>query len=156
MQAVKKTVMSRQGYADLEHELAERKEAIRFKIADDIEVARSQGDLSENAAYKSALEEKEFNENRISEIEEMLQNADVQEEVDGDHIGLGSNVMLTNVETSQKSSYTLVGQTEADPAVGKISIESPIGAALMDKKIGSLVRIELPTGEVTYKVERVD
>lgn len=152
----KKTIMSKQGFADLETELNERKTQTRTKIADDIEHARSQGDLSENAAYKSALEEKEFNENRISELEEMLQNAEIQTEVAGDRIGLGSAVLISNVATGQKSKYVLVGQTEADPTAGKISIESPIGSALMDKKIGNLVKISLPTGEVTYRVEHLD
>lgn len=138
-----------EGRKELEAELAELKDR-RGEIADKIAEARGYGDLSENAEYDSAREEQGLVETRIAEIEEILLNA---EEIKGgatNSVGLGSKVTLTaNGKTFE---YVVVGPVEADPANGKISDESPLGVALMGKKVGDTAAITTPKGETVYAV----
>lgn len=140
------------GKIELETELSELKSR-RSEIAEKIANARDYGDLSENAEYDAAREEQAQLESRVSELEEILQNADIIKPAKSNGtIQVGSIVDLKN---SKKVTYQIVGPVEADPLEGKISNESPIGAALMGKKIGEKVTIETPKGSVTYTVEDV-
>lgn len=137
------------GKKELEQELAELKEQ-RHDIAEKIANARDYGDLSENAEYDSAREEQGLLESRIAEIEEILQNSVmINDNHDTSKVGLGSTVELKNGDTV---TYKVVGAVEADPLEGKISDESPIGSALMGKKVGEKVTITTPKGETTYEV----
>lgn len=140
-----------EGKAELEKELAELKER-RSEIAERIAAARDYGDLSENAEYDAAREEQGIVETRVLEIEEILMNFELIKPKKGDKIHVGSTVDLKN---GKKVTYTVVGPVEADPLEGKISNESPIGAALMGKKEGDRVTIETPKGSVTYTIEAV-
>lgn len=126
--------------------------AKRSDIADEIKTAREQGDLSENAEYQSARAEQEKNEARIEEVEHILSNVEVIQKPKGDSkVQLGSTVKLTSTAGKEKS-FQVVGTVEADPLNGKISDESPIGQALLGKKVGENVEITTPAETTTYKV----
>lgn len=140
-----------EGKAELETELEELK-GRRTTIAEKIANARDYGDLSENAEYDSAREEQGLVESRISEIEEILLNADIIKATKSSTIKVGSTVVIKN---GQEYTYRIVGPVEADPLEGKISNESPIGSALMGKKEGDKVTITTPKGETTYLVKEV-
>lgn len=138
-----------EGKADLEAELAELK-GRRGAIADKIAEARDYGDLSENAEYDAAREEQGLVESRIAEIEDILLNAEIIKGGKSSKVTLGSKVEL---KTGKKVvMYTVVGPVEADPLEGKISNESPIGVALMDKKVGETATINTPKGEISYEI----
>lgn len=147
---MKKTYhLTTDGKVELENELSELKNR-RTEIAEKIANARDYGDLSENAEYDAAREEQAQLESRVSELEEILQNADIIKPAKANgKIQVGSIVELKNGKTVK---YQIVGPVEADPLEGKISNESPIGAALMGKKEGDKVTIETPKGSVSYTV----
>lgn len=140
------------GKKELENELAELK-GRRGAIADKIADARDYGDLSENAEYDTAREEQGLVESRIAEIEDILLNATIIAATKSSSVKLGSKVEL---KTGKKSvTYHVVGPVEADPLEGKISNESPIGLALMGKKIGDTATITTPKGDIKYEVVKV-
>lgn len=152
-----KNLVSKEGLAELEKELEERKTLTREEIANEIEKAREQGDLSENAAYKSAMEKKEMNEMLISKLEEMIANSEVIEENSRKNsVGLGNKIKFELEATGAVSEYELVGQSEADPSSGKISIQSPLGLAMLKKKKGDLFKLSTPAGENTYKIIEIN
>lgn len=139
---MKKTVsLTKQGKADLEAEL---KELIgrRPAIAERLQTARAFGDLSENQEYTDARSEQKTVENRIAEIEEILKNAKVIRNASHDKVAMGATVTVTL--SGKKFTYSIVGPVEANPLEGKISDKSPIGQALMGKKVGDTY--ELPNG----------
>lgn len=141
-----------EGKAELEKELTELKER-RAEIAEKIAAARDYGDLSENAEYDAAREEQGIVETRVIEIEDILQNFElIKPKKANGVVHVGSTVDLHN---GKKVTYTVVGPVEADPLEGKISNESPIGAALMGKKTGDKVTITTPKGEITYTIEAI-
>ena len=126
--------------------------AERGPIAERIKAAREFGDLSENAEYATARQEQDRTENRISEIEHILQNVELIKRPRGDSkVQLGSTVKLKSNEGKNKV-FQVVGTVEADPSEGKISDELPIGQALLDKKLSDSVEIKTPTESVTYKI----
>jgi len=138
-----------EGKKELEAELEELK-GRRGDIADKIAEARDFGDLSENAEYDSAREEQGLLESRVAEIEDILLNAELIKAGKSSKVSLGSKVEL---KTGKKTvAYTVVGPVEADPLEGKISNESPIGEALMGKKVGDSATISTPKGEITYEI----
>lgn len=141
-----------EGRSELQAELDELK-GRRGEIADKIADARDYGDLSENAEYDAAREEQGLVESRIAEIEDVLLNAEIITSSKSNTIGLGSKVEL---KTSGKTvNYHVVGPVEADPLEGKISNESPIGIALMGKKVGDIATITTPKGEIEYEVVKL-
>jgi transcription elongation factor GreA len=140
------------GKKELETELAELKSR-RGAIAEKIAEARDYGDLSENAEYDSAREEQGLVESRIAEIEDVLLNAEIITASRSSSVKLGSKVEL---KTGKKSvTYHVVGPVEANPGEGKISNESPIGLALMGKKLGDIATITTPKGNIKYEVVKV-
>ncbi len=140
------------GKKDLEAELEELKSR-RGAIAEKIAEARDYGDLSENAEYDAAREEQGLVESRVAEIEDILLNAEIIKASRSSKVGLGSRVEL---KTGRKTVvYHVVGPVEADPLEGRISNESPIGLALMDKKVGDLASIVTPKGEIQYEIVKV-
>ena len=125
--------------------------ANRAALADAIRSARELGDLAENAEYQSARADQERSETRISEIESILQNVEIIKKPKGDSkVQLGSVVKLKGGGKTKE--FQVVGTVEADPLSGKISDESPIGKALLGKKIGEDVEISTPNETMTYKV----
>lgn len=152
-----KLIITAEGLQDLQKELNERMGKIRDEIAEEIKAAREQGDLSENAAYKAAMDSKEFNENRILELEDMIKNADVvSEPTSASKAGIGSKVKVKNTSTAVIANYELVGPSEADPSNGRISIESPLGMAIDGKKKGEKFTFQTPAGEQNYIIEDIN
>lgn len=146
--------MTKEGVAELQAELNELV-AQRSDIADRIRIAREQGDLSENAEYSAAKDEQERTETRIAELEGILKNAKIIKKPAGDSkVQLGSTVKLKDGGSKTKE-FQVVGTVEADPLNGKISDESPIGKALMGKKVGDEVEIKTPAETATYKVVEI-
>jgi len=141
--------LTREGVEELSAEL-ETLTAKRAVIAESIKTARELGDLAENAEYQAARVEQDRNETRISEIEGILQNVEIIKKPRGDSkVQLSSRVKLKNGSTKE---FQVVGTVEADPLSGKISDESPIGAALLGKKVGDNVEIKTPNEIASYKV----
>lgn len=141
-----------EGKKELELELDSLKSR-RGDVAQKIANARDFGDLSENAEYDSAREEQGLLETRIAEIEDILGNANIIKGGRKSTIDLGSKVDLTTGKNTVE--YTIVGPVEADPLGGKISNESPLGLALLGKKVGDSATIATPKGDITYQITRV-
>jgi len=151
----KPVILTSEGLANLEKELEELKTVKRKDIADKIKVAISFGDLSENSEYDEAKNEQAMIEARILQVETMLKNAKVldTDELNTDVVNVGSKVKLKDVEFDEEETFHIVGSTEADPANGKISDESPVGKALLGHKVGDKVDITVPSGAViSYEV----
>ncbi len=145
--------LTQEGVDELQKELKQLLSE-RSEIADRIRVAREFGDLSENAEYASAREEQGKAESRISEIENILQNVEVIAKPDKkDIVQLGNKVCLNS--SKGKKEFTIVGSVEADPMNGRISDESPIGQALLGKKLGEDVEIQTPSEVVAYKIDSI-
>ena len=156
--AIKETQITAEGLQKLEEELAQRKSVIREEILERIKEARAQGDLSENSEYDQAKEDQGKNESRIVELEQMIKTAviiDTSASSKEGKVSLGCTVVLKDMETEEEESYTLVGTTEADPFENKISNESPVGKAVIGKKIGDVVVAVTPAGELSYKILEV-
>lgn len=143
--------LTQHGVAELEAEL-KKLQAKRGGIAESIKSARELGDLAENAEYQSARQEQERNDSRIAEIEHILQNVDLIKESKGtNEVVLGANVKLKSSGGKTKE-FQVVGTVEADPLNGKISDESPIGKALLGKKLGEEVEIKTPAETTKYEI----
>ena len=152
-----KQMYTQQGYQELVDELNYLKFEKREKIKNDIAVARSFGDLSENSEYDKARNEQAKNEARIKELEELVENAVILDEstIDTSVISLGSKVKVLNNALGMEQTLDLVGSNESNPMEGKISDQSPIGAALMGKRAGDLITVDVPNGTVSMKVLEV-
>ena len=150
----KKHILTYAGLKKYEDELQDLKIHRRQEIAQKIKEAREQGDLSENAEYDAAKDEQRDIEARIEELEKLLKNVEVvgQDEVDADTVGIGSRVKLYDVEMDEEVEYTIVGSTEADALNGKISNESPVGAALIGSKVGETIVVETISGDLEFKI----
>lgn len=147
----KQFFLTKEGVTELEVELAELI-AQRGPVAQRIKDAREFGDLAENAEYSSARQEQEKLESRIGEIEHILQNVEVIKKPKGDtKVQLGSSVKLKG-DGGRAKEFIVVGTVEADPLNGKISDESPIGQALLGKKVGEEVEIVTPAETAVYKI----
>jgi len=141
--------LTREGLEELKAEQANLI-AKRADIADAIKTARELGDLAENAEYQSARADQDRNESRIADIEHILQNVEIIKGSKSDKVSLGSQVTLNcNGKTKE---FQVVGTVEADPLNGKISDESPIGQALLGKKVGEAVEIKTPAEISSYKI----
>lgn len=142
------------GLNKLNAELETLKTQGRADIAEKIKIARGYGDLSENSEYDEAKNEQAKIEARIAEIEAMLKNVEIIEDVMGDSqtVVIGVKVKALDMEFDEECEYRVVGSTEADPMEGKISDESPLGKALLGKKIGDEVIVDAPAGELKFKI----
>ena len=151
---VKQTVITGAGLKALEAELDELKSVKRNEIAEKIKVARSFGDLSENSEYDEAKNEQAIIEARIAELEAQLKNVRLldESELNNNKIYVGSTVKLKHMGTGKEVTYKITGATEADVLNGRISDESPVGAALLDHEVGDTVEVEIPSGTVYYTV----
>lgn len=147
----KEIFLTREGFSALQKEHKELSETKRPQAVERIAVARSQGDLSENSEYASAREELSFIDGRIEELEELIKNAKIiRETKSNNHVKLGSQVTLT--VKGKKETFTVVGEWEADPINKKISHDSPLGKALLGKKVGEKAEVEAPAGKIIYAV----
>jgi len=148
-------IISQEGYDKLKRELEHLIKIRRVEIAKRIESAKELGDLSENAEYAEAKEEQAFNEGRIAEITNLLKNLTVVGNYNHkDMVGMGSRI-TAKINGIEKQ-YTIVSFNEADPVTGKISNESPLGRAFLDKKIGDRVIVEAPNGEAEYEIINIE
>jgi len=145
------------GLKKLQDELEHLKTEGRTDIAEKIRVARGYGDLSENSEYDEAKNEQAKIEARIVEIEAMLKNVEIISDIKGaaKTVVVGVTVKVLDVEYDEECEYRVVGSTEADPRNGKISDESPVGKALMGKKVGDEVVAEAPGGEIKLKILKI-
>lgn len=150
----KQIILTAEGLKNLEEELENLKAVKRREIADKIKVALSFGDLSENSEYDEAKNEQAIMESRILEIEAMLQNAKIidERELSTDKIHVGSKVKVEDMEYKEVIDYRIVGSSEADPREGRISDESPVGAALLGHREGETVDVHTPGGICKYKI----
>lgn len=154
MSNAKEVVVTVAGLKALEDELEELKTVRRKDVAEKIKVARGFGDLSENSEYDEAKNEQAFIESRIAQLEAMLKNARVidNDELNLDTVSVGTHVKIED-EDGEVEEYDITGSTEADPLNGKISDESPVGAALLGQKVGQTVTVSLPNGgTIDYKI----
>lgn len=154
----KKTLLTYTGLKKLEDELENLKVVKRKEVAGKIKEAREQGDLSENAEYDAAKDEQRDIEARIEELEKILKNAEVvvEDDVDLDTINIGCTVDVYDKEFEKEIVFQLVGSTEANSLEGKISNESPVGKALIGKKVGDVVAVETQAGVIEYEVLKIN
>lgn len=154
MTEVKKNILTYEGLKKLENELEDLKVIKRKEVAQKIKEAREQGDLSENAEYDAAKDEQRDIELRIEELEKILKNAEVvdEDEVDLEKINIGCKVKVYDEEFEEELEFKLVGSTEANSLEHKISNESPVGQALIGRKVGEKVEVETQSGIMTYKI----
>ncbi len=144
--------LTKQGVAELKAELAELKVKL-VEVIDNIRTARDQGDLKENAEYHAAKEDQERLDNRMSEVSHILANAEVVKTASKSKVGIGNTV---DVKLGRKTvTYHIVDSIEANPAESKISDESPIGKALLGKKVGDSAEINLPAGKTKVEIQSI-
>lgn len=154
MAKAKQMLYTQEGYDALVEELNYLKNTRREEIKNDIAVARSFGDLSENAEYDEARNEQAKVEARIKDLEELIANAVIVDEskIDTSIVSVGSTVKVMDYDLEMEVEYTLVGSNEADPASGKISDQSPIGRALIGARAGQEITVLTPGGELKMKL----
>lgn len=153
-----KVYLTPEGAEKLRVELDDLVNVKRLALAERLRYAIQQGDLTENADYQTAKEEQAFLEGRIRELESMLLDAVIIEDNQGpkDQVGLGCRVTVTEEGEDEPETFVIVGAAESDPANGRISNESPIGQALMERKVGERVRVEAPAGEIVFVIQEID
>jgi len=155
---MKKNYLSREGYEKLEKELKDLKTRGRREIAEEIAEARAKGDLSENAEYDAAKEAQGMLEKRISELENALANARIldEEDIKTDKAYLLSTVTIFNHKVEREVKYTLVSKDEANFNENKISIESPIGKAILGSEVGEVVEVDVPAGKLKLEIKNIE
>jgi transcription elongation factor GreA len=150
-----KLKLTKEGLETLKIELGELRDVKRPKLVDRLANARSQGDLSENSDYQSAKEELEFLDGRIDELEEVVKTAAVI--TSGSKNGVsGVGTKVTVKVNGEKTVFSIVGEWEADPINRKISHESPLGMALVGKRVGEKVEVEAPAGKLQYEILAIE
>lgn len=155
---VKKTIkVTKEGLEELKGELLELEKTKLPAVVKRVATARAHGDLSENAEYHDAKEEQNFVETRISEIKDIIERAEVvKQTTSSTKIGVGSTVTAQKQDKKKKTyMFHIVGEFEADPTEGKISAVSPLGKALIGKKVGDTAVVEAPAGEIAYKISEI-
>ncbi len=155
----KATLVTKEGLSRMKIELDELQKVTRKEVAARIKEAISFGDLSENSEYEDAKNEQAFVEGRILELERKIKNAKIiTDKTKSKSVQIGAKVTVVNLATkgADEELYVIVGSTEADPFEGKISNESPLGSALLDKIIGDRVKIIVPSGTVEYEIKKLD
>jgi transcription elongation factor GreA len=150
----KEVLLTPDGLKKLEEELENLKSVKRREVAERIKIAIGYGDISENSEYEDAKNEQAFIEGRIITLEKMLRNARIinNDEIDLETVGIGSTVIVEDVEFGDTMEYTIVGTAESDPDQNKISNESPVGKAMIGKKKGTIVEVSVPAGIIQYKI----
>lgn len=150
-------LLTKDGLAKLENELAQLRTVKRKEIAARIKEAISFGDITDNSEYEDAKNEQAFIEGRIITLEKLLRRARLLDkgEIDDSHVSLGSKVIIKDVDKNQDYEYTIVSTAEADPTDKKISNESPVGKAIIGLAVGDQVEVKAPAGTFNYKIEAV-
>ncbi|MEK5059878.1 MULTISPECIES: transcription elongation factor GreA [unclassified Paenibacillus] len=150
----KEVILTQEGLKKLEDELENLKSVKRREVAERIKVAIGYGDISENSEYEDAKNEQAFIEGRVITLEKMLRNARIinSDEIDTDTVGIGATVSVEDLEFGDIVEYTIVGTAESNPLQNKISNESPVGKAILGKKKGTVVDVNVPAGVIQYKI----
>lgn len=152
----KEVILSKEYLEKLEDELEYLKTKRRPEIAEKIKIARSFGDLSENADYDEAKNEQGEIESRIAKVEDMIRNAKtIEVDVNSDEVGVGNTVTVYDEEFDETLDYKIVGTAESDPVKGFISNESPVGAALLGKKKDDRVEVNTPNGKIYFTIKNI-
>lgn len=148
------TVLTRRGEQKLKEELNELRSVRRRDVAEKIKVALSFGDLSENSEYDEAKNEQGMIESRIAEIEQTLAHAQIidDDDISTEKVGIGTTVKILDMEMGEEMEFKMVGTKEADINSGKMSDESPIGAAILGHAAGEEVEVETPSGTIKFKI----
>jgi len=152
----KQVQLTKEGFKSLQKELDELVNEKRPKLVERLANARSQGDLTENSDYSNAKEELEFLDGRIDELEAVLKNAEVVKNGVSKNGGVSVGTKITVRVNGEKHVYQMVGEWEADPVNRKISPESPLGQALVGKKVGEKAEVKAPAGKVTYEILAIE
>lgn len=154
MENAKELLMTADGLKKLEDELENLKVFRRKEVAEKIKQALAFGDLSENSEYDEAKNEQAQVEARIAQIEGMLKIAHVIDDaaINTDAVSIGTRVKLLDVEFDDEEEYSIVGSSEADPSQNRLSYESPVGKALLGKKVGDIVEVDAPAGKIQFKI----
>jgi transcription elongation factor GreA len=155
---MKKNYLSKEGYEKLDRELRDLKTRGRKEIAKEIAEARAQGDLSENAEYDAAKEAQGHLEKKIAELENTLATATIinEKDIDTSRAYLLSTVTILNKKTKKEMKYTLVSKDEADFKKKKISVDSPIGKAILGTEIGQVVNVKVPAGQLELEILNIE
>ena len=149
--------LTKEKFEQLNNELKELKTVKRKEVAESLDYARGLGDLSENAEYHEARELQANIEDRIAKLESMLKNATIMSgEAHGEHVRIGSAVTVEKQGDKNHKKFKIVGSEETDMALGKLSNRSPLGAAILGKKVGESFSFNSPAGTMTYKVIGVE
>lgn len=150
----KEVILTQDGLKKLEEELDNLKSVKRREVAERIKVAIGYGDISENSEYEDAKNEQAFIEGRVITLEKMLRNARIinNDDIDTETVSVGSTVTVEDLEFGDKMEYTIVGTAESDPLKNKISNESPVGKAILGKRQGAVVDVNVPAGVIQYKI----
>lgn len=150
-------LITEEGKKVLEEELKRLLERERKEVLEHIRESRKVGEFMEDTDYDDAKKEQAFIQGRIEELQQILKIVKVvpKSKVPTNKVGFGSIVELTNLKTGQKVSYRIVGPFEANPLEGKISYQSPLGTALMDKRVGEVVEVKAPAGVTRYRIEKI-
>ncbi len=148
--------LTEEGIQKIKVELENLKQHERPELATRLRTAIEMGDLSENADYIKAKEDQGFMEGKIQELEETLKRAKVinQADISSDEVQIGSSLVVKE-EGYPEEIIHIVGSKEADPSLGKISYESPIGSALLEHKVGDIVRVKTPEGGINFKIIKI-
>jgi transcription elongation factor GreA len=156
--SMKKNYLSKEGYEKLDKELRDLKTRGRKEIAEQIAEARAKGDLSENAEYDAAKEAQGHLEKRIAELENTLATASIIDEknIDASKAYLLSTVTILNKNVGKEMKYTLVSKDEADFKQNKISVDSPIGQAILGKEVGDVVNVNVPAGKLELEIKNIE
>ena len=153
----KKIILTKDGLKKMQDELENLKTVRRKEVAERLKEAIALGDLSENSEYDDAKNEQAFIEGRIQELTVTLRNVEVisDENKSKSVVQMGSHVVVRDIEEDEEEEYTIVGSAEADPMEGRISNESPVGEAILGKKIGTVVDVLAPAGIIKYKIVKI-
>lgn len=153
----KEVIMTVEGLKKIEDELEHLKTVRRKEVAEKIKAALAFGDISENSEYDEAKNDQADLEKRIMKLEGLLSNAKLidESEIKTDEVSIGSIVHVKDLEFDEIMEYTIVGATEADPYENKISNESPVGKALIGKKVGEVIEVQVPDGFAKFEIEKI-
>lgn len=161
--SIEETILTKDGYEKLKKELDHLENISREEIAERIKVAISFGDLSENSEYEDAKREQSYLEGKIAELKKKLNHVKIIEDEDKKEkknekpkVYLGSKVLMEDIEFSKKVEFTIVGSMEFDPENLKISNVSPVGKAVLGKKVDDVVKVKLPGRVVEYKILKIN
>lgn len=155
--SIKEVILTHEGLKKLEDELEQLKTVRRKEVAEKIKEARAFGDISENSEYDEAKNEQAEIEARISKLETIIRTATIidESEISDNAVSIGSKVVVIDLEFDEELEYSIVGATEADPFNMKISNESPIGQALLNKVVGDVIEVVIPDGMLKLKIKGI-